>query len=667
MIVLGLNGGVSMPYENVPIFNTGNSHDSSAALLIDGEIVGAIEEERLNRIKHTNKFPLNAIREVLGERNLTLEQVDFFSYYATEEFITSTFKEFYYIDPYYNKAFWARKVIDQLFKQALNFEIDENKICFVDHHLSHAASAFYMSGFKESLILTLDGSGERISGRILYGDKNGMKSIDHISEMNSLGHYYVIVSQFLGYCVYDEYKVMGLAPYGNPAKYRDIFSLFYRLLPQGRFEMHRERIYPLLFEIATPRRKGQEFTQVHKDVAAALQESIETIILHIVKYYSTTFGYKNLCLGGGVAHNCSANGKILYSGLFKNIFVQPAAHDAGNSIGAAAYTYLEKCPKKEIRKLEHVFIGTPVKEDPELFGILKGWESFITFKKEENIEKAAADLIGKGKIIGWVQGKAEFGPRALGNRSIVADPRPHANRDLINRMVKKREGYRPFAPSVLEERAGDYFDIGMNGTSFDYMTFVVKVKKECQATLGAITHVDGTARVQTVSKLQNQRYWNLINEFGKLSGMPMLLNTSFNNNVEPIVNTAEDAITCFLTTGLDHLVIGDYLIDKKGGDHTESLEQLVPKIPPYVFIQSQRSYDSLESESIKYEIGFNYSVHNHPISREVFELISRADGKSSLKELLRLNSPSCDERRSILQEIDGLWGLRYIVLQINNM
>jgi carbamoyltransferase len=664
MIVLGLTGGVSMPFENVPIFNAGNSHDASATLLIDGEIVGAIEEERLNRIKHTNKFPLNAIREVLDQRNLTLEQVDFFAYYATAEFITSTFKEFYYTDPYYDKAFLARKVISRLFKEALNFDIDENKICFVDHHLSHAASAFYMSGFKESLILTLDGTGEGISGRILYGDQNGMRSIDHISEINSLGHYYVVVSQFLGYTVYDEYKVMGLAPYGNPAKYRDIFSLFYKLLPQGRFEMYRERIYPLLFEIGTPRRKGQEFTQLHKDVAAALQESIEMIILHIVKYYSTKFGYQNLCLGGGVAHNCSANGKILYSGLFKNIFVQPAAHDAGNSIGAAVYTYLEKSPKKEVRKLEHVFIGTPVKEGPELGCILQGWGSFIEFKKEDNIEKTAADLIEKGKIIGWVQGKAEFGPRALGNRSIVADPRPHANRDIINRMVKKREGYRPFAPSVLEERAGDYFDVGLNGTSFDYMTFVVKVKKECQATLGAITHVDGTARVQTVSKLQNPRYWKLIDEFGKLSGIPMLLNTSFNNNVEPIVNTAEDAITCFLTTGLDYLVIGDYLITKKSEDHAELLEQLVPTTPPYVFIRSQRAYDSLVSKSIKYEIGVNYSVHRHPVSREIFDVMSRADGKTSLGELLLPNSPSGNDRRRILNEINELWALRYIILQI---
>jgi carbamoyltransferase len=234
-------------------------------------------------------------------------------------------------------------------------------------------------------------------------------------------------------------------------------------------------------------------------------------------------------------------------------------------------------------------------------------------------------------------------------------------------MVKKREGYRPFAPSVLEENAADYFDVSMNGTSFDYMTFVVKVKKEYQSVLGAITHVDGTARVQTVSKLQNRRYWNLINEFGKLSGIPMLLNTSFNNNVEPIVNTAEDAITCFLTTGLDLLVIGNYLITKKNADHTETLEQLTPAIPPYVFIQSRRSYDSLESDSIKYEIGFNYSAnYNHSISKDVFELLSEADGKTSLKKLLSTKTSSNTKRVSILNDINELWALRYIALKISD-
>lgn len=664
MIVLGLNGGVSLAHENNPIFHRGESHDASAALLIDGEIVGAIEEERLNRIKHTNKFPINAIKEILCERQITLADIDYFAYYATEEFISGLFRNFYYNNPDYMNLLSAKKIISQLFRKAFDFELDEKKMCFVDHHIAHAASTFYLSGFEDSLILVLDGVGENISGRILYGDRNGMENIDSIALMNSLGHYYTAVSNFIGYDLFDEYKVMGLAPYGDPAKYRNVFSLFYKLLPEGKFEINRDYIQPLLFDIGTPRRKGQEFTQVHKDVAAALQESTENIILHILKHYSTRFGYKNLCLAGGVAHNCSANGKILYSGLFKNIFVQPAAHDAGNSIGSAIYTYLERSPRKAIKKMEHVFIGTPVKEDPELAGILAGWKSFVDYKKEADIAKTTAALIGKGKIIGWVQGKAEFGPRALGNRSIVADPRPHANRDIINRMVKKREGYRPFAPSVLEEKVGDYFDVAVNGTSFDYMTFVVKVRKEYQAELGAITHVDGTARVQTVSEQQNPRYWNLINEFGKLSGVPILLNTSFNNNVEPIVNTAEDAITCYLTTGLDHLVIGDYLITKKEADHTGTLEQLVPRIPPYVFIRAQRSYDSPETESIKHEIGFNYStIYNHFISKELFEVLSAADGKTALKYLLPSN-PGADQSRKIVKEIDELWALRYIILQI---
>ena len=664
MIVLGINGGFDLPYQHTELFDAGKGHDSAVALLIDGEIVHAIEEERLNRIKHTNKVPVHAINAILKEQKIELTDIDYFVIDATEGYFETLIKKAHYIDTSVVDLLSPKAYIAQLFKKVFDVEIDEQKICFVDHHMAHAASSFYLSGFEESLILTLDGIGENISGRILYGKDNEMTEIDVISEDNSLGHFYADVVKFVGYDAFDEYKVMGLAPYGDPATYRDVFSLFYKLLPNGKFKVNRDIIRVLLYEIGKPRKKGEKFDQMYKDIAAALQEALENIIMHVLEFYAVNSGCDKLCLAGGVAHNCSANGKIYYSGFFEEIFVQPASHDAGNSVGAAIYTYVNKSKEKKIKKLEHVFLSTSVEEGEVLSHILHNWASFIAFKKEDSIEQKAAELLADGKILGWVQGKSEFGPRALGNRSIIADPRPPENKSIVNKMVKKREAYRPFAPSILEEKAEDYFDVSLDGTCFDYMTFVVNVKEEYRKELGAITHVDGTARIQTVKQSINPKYWNLINEFGKISGVPIILNTSFNNNVEPIVDTAEDAIVCFLTTGLDCLVIGDYLITKKNEDYTMVLNELIPKLQHHTVVYSKNSFDSFYSNSMKYEIGFNYtSKYNRPISKEMFDLISTIDGDRKLRDLLSIQSTSNgDAKTKLLNEIDELWKLRFVNL-----
>ena len=664
MIVLGINGGFDLPFEGSGRFDTGENHDSSAALLVDGEIKYAIEEERLNRIKHTNKFPFYAIKSVLKKHKIGLDQVDYLAVYATESYVESLIKKIYWTDPTISHLDSAKAYISKLFEKAFDYKMDTEKICFVDHHIAHASSSYYLSGFSESLVLTVDGVGENISGRVLYGKGNEMKCVEVIPEINSLGHYYVEVIRFIGYDIFDEYKVMGLAPYGDPSVYRDTFSLFYKLLPNGAFKLNREIVPILLNEIGKPRRKGQELSKVYKDVAAALQESLENIIMHIVSHHAQKTGYDNLCLAGGVSLNCSSNGKLLYSGLFKNIFVQPAAHDAGNSIGSAVYTYLNKSKEAKVKKLEHVFMGTAVEENERLVNILNSWGSFIEFEKNPDVVKKAAELIFDGKILGWVQGQSEFGPRALGNRSIIADPRPEKNKDIVNAMVKKREAFRPFAPSVMMEKVQDFFDVHPNGTSFDYMTFVVKVKEEYRNVLGAITHVDGTARIQTVNKQYNPKYWSLIKEFGNLSGIPMLLNTSFNNNVEPIVNTAEEAIVCFLTTGLDYLVIGDYLISKKDASPVNELMELVPEKPYHTVIQSKNAFDSFCENSIKYEIGFNYSPkYNKPISKAVFEIISQSDGKATLGEAFAsLSNQTEISTPKMLDEIHELWKRRYIRL-----
>ena len=665
MNILGVNGGIMMPFENMTMFDVGENHDGSATLLIDGKIVGAVEEERLNRIKHSNKFPVNAIKFLLAENNLKLNDLDYVAIYTTREYLMDLIKEMFWHDQTMKELYSPEQLVNDLFDRALGETIDENKIRFVDHHMAHAASAYYLSGFNESLVVSLDGVGGGISGQIIYAREGELKKIDVLSEDESLGHFYSRFVKYLGYGNFSEYKVMGLAPYGDPSVYREIFSEFFELLPEGKFKLSAniDKMPHRLFALGQPRRKGTSFDQQYKNVAATLQETLEKVILHVLSYHKQKSGLNNLCLAGGVALNCSANGKVMNSNLFKEIFVQPAAHDAGTSMGAAILTYVQE-KHKAIEKLEHVYLGPSIETGEELESILSDWNDFVNFEYVPNIAHRAAQLLAKGKIIGWVQGKSEFGPRALGNRSILADPRPKENKKIINEMVKKREGYRPFAPSVIEERATDFFDLGVNHSDFSYMTFVVNVNENYVEKLGAVTHVDGTARIQTVKKSTNEKYWNVINEFGKLTGVPILLNTSFNNNVEPIVNSADDALACFVTTGLDLLIIDDYLI-AKNMITPDTYRNSIPELPIHTSVSSYHSFDSFNLKSTKYGIGFNFENNLYDISEITFRLLQNFDGVKTLEDILSQHGEFVDGTglNDFINELEQLWNGRYIQLR----
>lgn len=663
MIVLGFNCGFENPSNQYDESEAGMIHDTSAVLIKDGVIVSAIEEERLNRLKHTNKFPVNAIRYVLDSQNLSLQDVDYFGFFATEKFVEMVLKQIYIEDQSIDQILSARNYISFLFNEAFGVTIDESKIQFVDHHLTHATSGFYLSGYDKSLVLTVDGNGEFFSGKVFYCEENELKEVDAFGVDDSIGHFYLDVTRFLGYSEHDEYKVMGLAPYGDSSRFRKVFSQLYQLLPQGKFEINRGMINYALYSVTKPRRKKQNFDQVYKDLAAALQEALENIILHILKYHAEKSGYDKLCLAGGVALNCSANGKIYYSGLFTDIFVQPAAYDAGCAIGAACQVYMDKSDQKEIEPMENVFLGTGISGDQEIEELLYDWGDFLAFEYHPEIEKKTAKSIEAGNVIGWVQGQSEFGPRALGNRSILADPRPFENKTRVNKVVKKREAYRPFAPSVIAEKASQYFDIDADLACFDYMNFAVKVNPEYHELLGAITHVDGTARVQTVRKHQNPMYWKLLHEFGTLSGIPMLLNTSFNNNVEPIVNTPQEAIECFLTTGLDALVIGNYFITKKNIDLGAMLGKLKMKPMNTAMISSANLLEAASHSNEEYQMSFNASYKKSvDISKHAFDLMSINNERLSIEELIPEVQNGDTGYQEIYSEIESLWSLRYISL-----
>lgn len=647
MKILGLSGAFGKKEKDfLPEVPVWFFHDSTAALLIDGEERYVVEEERLNREKHTTKFAVHAIQNCLYRARLSFSEIDIIAYSSLESFVTQSLYEQYLRFPNL-RIKSCREFFVELFREYFDPNFDGSKLVFVQHHLAHAYVAYFDSGFDASLVCVIDGQGEKESFS-LYDVCNGkFHLLKAFSNLHSLGNLYVESIKLLAYYFFDEYKVMGLAPYGNPATYRCLFSKLYELLPKGEFELKRNKMTTLLESGFPPRRKGEPFHQNHKDFAAALQEMLETIVLHVLKYWQQKTNHTHLCMAGGVAHNCTLNGLLAYSGLFKNIFVHPASNDSGAALGAAMYVAQQKKEPLLSRRIFDVYWGPDLGSKEAVANELTQWSPLISYKNVDDIASVGASLIAQGHVIGWVQGNMEFGPRALGNRSILADPRPKENKDRINVMVKKREGYRPFAPSVLDERVYDYFEIPPCDLNLDFMVFNLRVKKKAQALLGATTHINGTARIQMVRKERNHRYWNVIKEFEKLTGVAVLLNTSFNNMAEPIIATVCDAINCFLTTGLDYLIIDDFLISK-----TSKLQQQLticyPSMVSSAVLRSEKTAYSTE----RYEVYFPHRP-NFPkqISPEVYAFLKQTtEGGRSLCPF------------PISKEIYDLWSERYIFM-----
>ncbi len=662
MLCLGLAGGLNRVEDN-PLNLTGAFlHDGAAVLVRDGVVVAGIEEERLNRIKHSNKFPVSSIRFCLDMAGVALRDLDAIGFYATERYCNSLLAQLFAGQPDTAVPLDARTLLQQLLARELRTEVDPARIHFVGHHEAHAVSAFAMSGFDESLVLAIDGYGDFLSGLVAHGRDGAVTTLETFSQAQSLGLFYLEVTRFLGYSPFDEYKVMGLAPYGRPEVYRAIFAPLYALDADGGYRVFTDRVGPALVAAGAVRRRGTAFEQRHRDVAAALQEALERIVLHVLTHRRRATGLVNLCLAGGVAHNCTVTGKLLHAGLFDDIFVQPAAHDAGCALGAALMLSADHGYPVRKARLRDVYWGTPIAADDAVAQDLAGWDAFLDIERCDDIADATAGLLAGGAVIGWVQGRSEFGPRALGNRSILADPRPPANKDRINAMVKKREGYRPFAPSVIEEAAHTYFDLPDARSDYPFMNFVVPVRVEHREALGAITHVDGTARLQTVSRDVNPAYWSVIAAFGQRTGVPILLNTSFNNNAEPIVDSVDDAVTAFLTTGLDALVVGPFLARKRvAAPH--DWWRLGVSLPPYVRLQQTRALSGAGVVETRREIRTSFSSRaGVAVSRGVFDaLMALAGGEDSLGDL-RAHAGAAGGEAAMLDEIRELWALRLVRL-----
>ncbi|MGF6804959.1 carbamoyltransferase [Paraburkholderia sp. Clong3] len=662
MLCLGVSGGLDKVHENSLELPNTFLHDGAAVLVRDGRVIAAVEEERLNRIKHSNKFPSSSIQYCLASAGIQLSDIDHIAFYATEAYCNVMLERLFLSQPNISIPVDAKLFLRNLLMREFGTEVDPSRVSFVSHHLAHAVSAFAMSGFEQSLILAVDGGGDFLSGLLALGSGTEITQLATFAEHNSLGLFYLETIRYLGYGLFDEYKVMGLAPYGDPAPYRGLFEQFYQLSANGEYRVHLDRIGPTLLRSIQVRRKGMPFTQQHRDVGASLQEALERIVFHILRHHREVTGMKRLCIAGGVAHNCTMNGKLLYSGLFEDIFVQPAAHDAGCALGAALMMSNDFGRPAPRERLQEVYWGPDLGSDLVVEQELNAWAGHLDVERSDDVAGRAADWMANGAVIGWVQGRSEFGPRALGNRSILADPRPAANKDRINAMVKKREGYRPFAPSVLEDDAREFFDLPEGTREFPFMNFVVRVRDSKRALLGAITHIDGTARLQTVSRKTNPAYWEVINAFKKRTGIPILLNTSFNNNAEPIVDSVADAIATFLTTELDGLVVGPFLVKKRLATQ-EHWTALAVSLPPYASLYRVRAHTALDRQETVCEIrtgGSNYDSVR--ISHELFDLLMRIEGEAVLGHLLDSITPEQTRREALVKELHGLWEQRRVRL-----
>jgi len=650
MLVVGLSGGLnwaaSERFQEISNF----LHDAAAVVVRDGQIVAALEEERDNRLKHSNKFPLGAIRHCLREANVSPADVERWAYCfgnVLEILATNAFMADMAAPP----VVFSDAILAERLSTGLGVPIPTSAVTTVGHHVAHVASAFEPSGFDSALVVSYDGGGDDSHGQIVSVVNGKYETIAVLGDRQSLGLFYHYAMRPIGYGRFDEYKVMGLAPYGDPARYREPFRTLYTLHEGGKYEIHFERFKSLL-GLVPVRRPGEPFSQEHKDLAAAIQESLETMAFHLIDGARRTTGHTHLCLAGGVALNCTFNGRLARTNWFDEIFVQPASTDAGAALGAALHVERTASPRPGRAPLTHVYLGRPPGLDT-LESTLRGWSDVLTFEKRDDICTDAAAKLSGGAVIGWVQGRSEFGPRALGNRSIVADPRPADNKDRVNLMVKKREAFRPFAPSVLAEHAGDYFELPDYPRRFAFMSFAVPVQPDKRALLQATTHVDGTARVQVVYRDVNPLYWRLIEEFRRLTGVPVVLNTSFNNHAEPIVDSADDAIQCFLTTGLDYLVIGDYLVAKKQ-PAVRVADWMVTSLPgtSHLIRRGAPADAGGHVHALRRTVADSRAVD---ISPEAFSLLARSDGSARIADVL--GGPMTS---ALADELFDLWQRRLI-------
>ena len=575
--ISGLDNSVAFKRRELPDLDPGEyrvaqGFDSAAALVTDDDVAAAAAEERFTGEKSTGAFPRNAILYCLEAAGLEPADIDHIAHGFA-----------YKPMPFHRDGSLEQRRYNEVYAPEVTAGRAEemfpgwgSRFVSVPHHMAHTASAFYLSGFDDSLIVIADGMGEIESLTVAVGEGDAIRVLRRYSIPQSLGILYSVFTLYLGFeMMMDEYKVMGLAPYGDPGRYRDEMQQVIELSDEGSYqipilahntraewETHRGALRALDDLFGERREPGGPVDDRHRDVAAAVQAGLEDVLFHVLEHFQKDTGARRLCMAGGVALNCTVNGLIADRGMFDDMFVQPASADDGSALGAALHVHRTHGRGERRMRMTMPYWGPDLTEASIETGLAARRD--VTAQRYDDVDEllsVAAERLAAGEVVAWAQGRLEFGPRALGNRSILGDPREAKMRDHINELIKQREEFRPFAPAVVSESASEYFEIEEGKERYyPHMLFVAQTRPKYRDQLGAVTHVDGSARLQTVDKEENPRFWALLKQFEELTGLPVILNTSFNLKGQPIVKDPEVALETFVVSNLDALVIGDYLV-----------------------------------------------------------------------------------------------------------
>lgn len=656
-LTLGLCGGLDSVHERAFDSPSNYSFDGAAVLLADGVVVAAVEEERVNRIKHSSKLPVESIRRCLDAAGADLIEVDRIAYYTDEASANSLLTRFRLLKPGRLSNIDARTLFAQLLGHSFACQVDASRLCFFEHRLTHAMPAMAQSGYMRSLVYVLDNAGGVFLGS---RHENGLVELEPLMMTGpeiSIQRLFHAVFPFLGLDLFDEYRAMALAPHGDPTVFADIVGSTYELLPEGRYRLQLNRVAELIGIVEPPAADGG-FEQVHRDLASSLQHVIEDIALHVLAYHRQTTGIDRVCLAGGMAENTSMSAALAYSGLFRDVFVHPAAYDAGCALGAALLAAQQLAPLPN-QRVHSVAWGTPLGAEPDLAAYLKRWRGFVHVEKPLDIAEAVANGLSDGRAIGWAQGRSEFGSHALGQRTALSDPRSLEHSTRLLTALRRSTRYRPFSLAIMEEHAGELFDLPRGPDQFRFAAVAAKATELARALVPAAIQVDGSVRLQCVSHDVLPEFWTVLQKFYERTGVPALLTASLNTEVEPTADSLEDAIVTFISSGLDSMAVGPLMVTRSTPSWEERLSLQV-EIPPYIEVVRTRR-GGPTADAIRYELRTTFDPpRRQTLSSSLGELLASCAGGEPLG--LALSSFGHSEQMKLASEMNTLWDQRLIRL-----
>lgn len=662
MLSLGIAGGLDPVHEQRLDSPENYTYDGAAVLVEDGVVLTAIEEERLDRIKHSNKFPLRAIEHCLQQRGVGPGDLDRIAYYVDETTADGLLRRMSLLRPDMPPGLNARTLMRLTLSRGLGCEIDADKLRFFEHKLTHAACAMHQSGLEQALVAVLDNAGGMYVGRRDEAGCVAMETLAETTPSQSLQRLCSLVLPFLGLGMFEEHKAIALATAGDAKRFAELVGDLYDLQPEGSYRLRPERAAALL-EAVRPPAPDAEPSSEHADLAAALQGAMEEIVLHMLAHYRRATGLDSLCLAGGMAENTSTNGRILYSGLFDTVFVHPAAYDSGCAIGAALLASQDAGKPSPRRRVETLRWGSDLAAGEALETEMQRWTELIDAAPQADVAARASELLADGLLLAWVQGRSDFGSHALGARNVFGDPRDAETGRRVHRALGRRETYRPLAVMIPEEALDEWCAVPPGTGALPFQSIAARVREAKRPAIAAAMQADGCARVQSVSRQRTPEVWNLLRAFEQRTGSAALVTASFNNRSEPAVESVENAVASFLSSGLDALVVGHVLARKRSVDWS-AWTTLQISLPPYVRLVRTKGWLERQQGEPSDELRTSFSPGiRKPISRPLGDLLFDLDGATTLADLLRGASLQAAAERELTEEVLELWSARLVVLR----